>query len=211
MRIVFDLDGTLIDSLPDIAASVNLALARHGFPPLPPLQIETMIGDGAKMLLIRAFAASGGEMTEADLNVFIEHYTAHATDATTPYPGMVETLQTLHQAGHQLGVCTNKPAIAAREILVQLDLAKFFANVTGGDTTPYKKPDPRHLAATLAALGDGPAVMIGDHYNDIAAAAGCAIPAIFAAWGYGHADSPHIAQTAADLPGIIRDLLPEQG
>jgi phosphoglycolate phosphatase len=211
MRIVFDLDGTLIDSLPDIAASVNLALAKHDFPALPPLQIEKMIGDGAKTLLIRAFAASGGEMTQADLDGFIEHYTAHATDATAPYPGMAETLQTLHGEGHKLGVCTNKPAIAAREILAQLDLAKYFEAVTGGDSTPYKKPDPRHLEATLTALGDGPAVMIGDHYNDMAAAAGCAVPGIFAAWGYGHAESPYIAQSVVDLPGIIRDLLQKQG
>ncbi len=204
--IVFDLDGTLIDSLPDLAASVNMVLATHGLPPLPHPQIEKMIGDGAKMLVTRAFAASGAEMTEADLTLFIDHYTAHAADQTAPYPGIEAALQDLREAGHKLAVCTNKPAAAAREVLAALNLDHYFTTITGGDSTPYRKPDPRHLAATLAALGTTDAVMIGDHHNDMAAAAGCQIPAIHAAWGYGQATSPYIAKSATELPGIIRTL-----
>jgi phosphoglycolate phosphatase len=204
--VVFDLDGTLIDSLPDIAASVNVSLAARGLAALPAAAVEGMIGDGAKVLLTKAFAARGAEVTEAELDAFVVHYTAHAADETAPYPGIVEALETLRAAGHRLGVCTNKPEVAAREVLALLDLERFFDVVTGGDATPYRKPDPRHLAAAVAALGATAAVMVGDHYNDMAAAAGLGIPGIFAAWGYGRAESAYVARSAADLPGIIEAL-----
>jgi len=209
--VVFDLDGTLIDSLPDIASSVNVSLARRGFAALPADAIEKMIGDGAKVLLTKAFAAHGAQMTESDLDDFVIHYTAHSADETAPYPGIVEVLGALRAAGHPLGVCTNKPEIAAREVLSLLDLEQYFDVVTGGDATPYRKPDPRHLAAAVEALRAPSAVMIGDHYNDIAAAAGLGIPAIFAAWGYGRAESPYIARTAFELPALIRALPATEG
>jgi phosphoglycolate phosphatase len=204
--VVFDLDGTLIDSLPDIAAAVNLVLSHRGFPALAAPRIEKMIGDGAKVLLERAFAAHGAAPETADHEFFVAHYTAHSADETAPYPGIVQALRDLRAAGHPLGVCTNKPEVAAREVLSQLKLEDFFAVVTGGDSTPYRKPDPRHLAATIAALGAAEAVMIGDHYNDMAAAAGCDVPAIFAAWGYGEADSAYVARSAGELVGIIEKL-----
>jgi phosphoglycolate phosphatase len=204
--VVFDLDGTLIDSLPDIASSVNVSLAARGLAALPADAIETMIGDGAKVLLTKAFAARGAEMTEADLAAFVTYYTAHSADETAPYPGIVDALRDLRAAGHPLGVCTNKPAVAAREVLASLKLDEFFDVVTGGDATPYKQPDPRHLEAAVTALGASEAVMVGDHYNDIAAAAGLGIPAIFAAWGYGSAESLYVARNAAELPGLIKDL-----
>jgi phosphoglycolate phosphatase len=209
--VVFDLDGTLIDSLPDIASSVNVSLAARGLAPLPAAEVERMIGDGAKVLLTKAFAARGAEMTEADLDAFVVYYTAHAADETAPYPGIVETLEALRAAGHKLGVCTNKPEVAAREVLALLNLERFFDVVTGGDATPYRKPDPRHLAAAVEALGAAEAVMIGDHYNDMAAAAGLGIPSIFVAWGYGAAESRYIARSAAELPGLIRNLPLTQG
>jgi phosphoglycolate phosphatase len=154
-------------------------------------------------LLTRAFAARGRVVDEADHAAFLEFYTVHGTDETKPYPGMVEALAALRAAGHKLGVCTNKPEVAAREILAGLGLDVYFKVVTGGDSTPYRKPDGRHLAATLAALGAQQAVMVGDHHNDIAAATGCGIPAIFAAWGYGHARGDFTAQSASEIPGIV--------
>jgi phosphoglycolate phosphatase len=204
--VVFDLDGTLIDSLPDIAAAVNRVLGWRGLLPLPAREIEGMIGDGAKVLLDRALVARGVVARAADMDVFMEWYTEHGADETRPYPGMVEALAALRRAGHRLGVCTNKPAAAAREILASLGLDAFFDAVTGGDSTPYRKPDPRHLAATLAALGVTEAVMVGDHYNDMAAAKGCGIPGIFAAWGYGAAESDYVAQNASELPGVVASL-----
>jgi phosphoglycolate phosphatase len=204
--VVFDLDGTLIDSLPDIATAVNHVLAGRALAALPPLQVEKMIGDGAKVLLDRAFAARGATAGEADFGVFMDWYTVHGTDETRPYPGMEDALAALREAGHPLGVCTNKPEVAAREILASLKLDRYFNVVTGGDSTPYRKPDPRHLAATLAALGEQEAVMVGDHFNDMAAAKGCGIPAIFAAWGYGAAEADYVAQNAAELPGLVAGL-----
>jgi phosphoglycolate phosphatase len=204
--VVFDLDGTLIDSLPDIATAVNHVLAWRGLEALPLMQIERMIGDGAKVLLDRALDARGEVAGAADMDVFMEWYTVHGADETRPYPGMVEALAALRRAGHRLGVCTNKPAEAAREILALLGLDGYFDAVTGGDSTPYRKPDPRHLAATLAALGEPEAVMVGDHFNDMAAAKGCGIPGIFAAWGYGAAESDYVAQNASELPGLVAGL-----
>jgi len=204
--VVFDLDGTLIDSLPDIATAVNRVLGWRGLLPLPAREIEGMIGDGAKVLLDRALAARGVVAGAADMDVFMDWYTEHGADETRPYPGVVEALAALRRAGHRLGVCTNKPAAAAREILASLGLDAFFDAVTGGDSTPYRKPDPRHLAATLAALGAQEAVMVGDHFNDMAAAKGCGIPGIFAAWGYGTAAADYVAQNAFELPGLVAGL-----
>jgi phosphoglycolate phosphatase len=165
-----------------------------------------MIGDGAKVLLERALAARGEVAGAADMGVFMDWYTVHGADETRPYPGIVEALAALRRAGHKLGVCTNKPAVAAREILASLGLDVYFDAVTGGDSTPYRKPDPRHLAATLAALGAAEAVMVGDHFNDMAAANGCGIPGIFAAWGYGAAEAEYVAQSASELPGLVAGL-----
>jgi phosphoglycolate phosphatase len=204
--VIFDLDGTLIDSLPDIATAVNHVLAWRGLSQLKPREVEAMIGDGAKVLVDRAFAARGAQAGEAELAVFMDWYTAHGTDETRPYPGMVAALAALRASGHKLAVCTNKPEAAAREILASLEMDHYFDVLTGGDSTPYRKPDPRHLAATLTALGVPEAVMVGDHFNDMAAAKGCGIPGIFAAWGYGRAESDYVAQNAAELPGLVAGL-----
>jgi phosphoglycolate phosphatase len=115
--IVFDLDGTLIDSLPDIAAAVNHVLALRGLEMLPEDQVSGMIGDGAHVLLNRAFSARGVVVAAEDFTDFMAYYTPHSADKTRPYPGIEAALADLQNAGHRLGVCTNKPAAAAREIL----------------------------------------------------------------------------------------------
>jgi phosphoglycolate phosphatase len=204
--VIFDLDGTLIDSLPDIAAAVNHVFARRGIAALPPEPIKSMIGDGAKILLNRAFGSIGLAVEDADHAAFETYYTAHAADLTVAYPGIEAALQDLQKAGYRLGVCTNKPQAPAQAVLQALGLAKYFAAVTGGNATPYRKPDPRHLAATLEALGSRHAIMIGDHHNDIAVAEGLGLPAIFAAWGYGVADWPVVAGKASEIPGLVASL-----
>jgi len=204
--IIFDLDGTLIDSLPDIAAAVNHVFACRGLPALSLAQVKPMIGDGAKVLLNRACAAVDAPVEEADYAIFETYYTAHSADLTRPYPGIVTALQDLQAAGYSLGVCTNKPQAPALAVLQALGLAAYFGAVIGGNSTPYRKPDPRHLAATLDALGSKNAVMIGDHHNDIAVAQGLGLPAIFAAWGYGQADCPMVAHEASEIPGLVASL-----
>jgi phosphoglycolate phosphatase len=204
--VVFDLDGTLIDSAPDLRAALNRQLARHALPPLSPAEVQAMIGDGAKALVERAYAAYQRPAGPAELTDFLADYEANATVATRVYPGIEAALTAIQTAGHQLAVCTNKPAEATHIVLTALGLEGFFPVVIGGDSTPYRKPDPRHLAAALTALGTDEAVMVGDHENDMAAARGLGIPAIFAAWGYGAAKGTHSAHSAAELPGIIAQL-----
>lgn len=201
--VVFDLDGTLIDSEPDIRAALNRLLARHELAPLPAGVVTRMIGDGVKVLVERGLAHYGRLATAADVAAYLADYEAHAVDETVAYPGIAEALTALAQAGHRLAVCTNKPVAAALEVLGLLGLRHFFSVITGGDSTPYRKPDPRHLAATLQALGTNDAIMIGDHDNDMAAARGLGLPSIFVRWGYGEAAGTYSAGTAAALPELV--------
>ena len=132
---------------------------------------------------------------------------------TRAFPGVPETLRLLAGAGWRLAVCTNKPEAPARTLLAALGLDGFFAAIGGGDSFPVRKPDPRHLLATLEAAGGAPgrAVMAGDHHNDMLCAAGLGMPAIFAAWGYGPpevgAQAAAVAQHFSDLPEIAARLV----
>ncbi len=204
--VIFDLDGTLIDSAPDLRAALNRVLAARGLPALNGEALRSMIGDGAKALVDRGFAAHGRQAGPADLADFLADYEENATVETVVYPGMMETLSQLAGSGHKLAVCTNKPAAAAGIILEKLALKPFFPVLVGGDSTPFRKPDPRHLAGVVEALGGGAAVMVGDHENDMEAARGLGLPSIFAAWGYGQAQGTYTAHSAAELPGVIAGL-----
>jgi phosphoglycolate phosphatase len=206
MAVIFDLDGTLIDSDPDIRAALNRVLAAHGLAPLSEAQVRGMIGDGAAVLVSRAFGAYGRQAGPAETAAFLADYGAHAVVDTVPYPGMIGALAALKAAGHDLGICTNKPEAAARHVVQTLGLAPYFETIVGGDSTPFRKPDPRHLAATLAAMGVERAIMVGDHANDIDAAAGLDLPSIFCSWGYGRATGTRRADSAAQLPGLVADL-----
>ena len=206
--VVFDLDGTLIDSDPDIRAAVNRVLATEGLAPLSTQEVRSMIGDGAKALVERAFAARGRVASAAHVAAFVADYEVNAVVETAPYPGIVEALQALRDAGHPLGVCTNKPVVAARNVLAVLGLDQYFRVVMGGDSTPYRKPNPNHLAAVLQALDATPerAVMVGDHANDINAAAGLGVPSVFVSWGYGKAQGSHTIDKAIELPGLVAQM-----
>lgn len=206
--VVFDLDGTLIDSDPDIRAALNRVLVAEGLEPLTVADVRRMIGDGAKVLVERGFAARGRVAEAAHVAAFIADYEANAVVETAPYPGIVDALEALKGAGHPLAVCTNKPVVAARSVLALLGLDQYFHVVLGGDSTPYRKPDPKHLAAVLQALGATPerAVMVGDHANDIAAAAGLGVPSVFVSWGYGKAQGSHTIDKAIELPGLVAQM-----
>jgi len=199
LAVVFDLDGTLIDSAPDIAAVLNRILAADGHAGLSLDEVRAMIGDGAKQLLERGFAARGAQAEPRHLAAFIADYQENPVRETICYPGMEAALARLKAEGRQLGLCTNKPAGPTTRILDELGLTSYFAAITGGDSTPYKKPDPRHLAATLAAMEVSSAIMIGDHPNDMDAAAGLGLEAVFVSWGYGVAAATHTASTAQEM------------
>jgi len=211
--LVLDLDGTLVDSAPDLAAALNRLMAARGLAPLGLSEVTTMVGDGVRVLLQRAFAARGKTPEEADYDAYAADYGANFAVATRPFHGALAALQLMSTQGWRFAVCTNKPEAMARDVLAATGLAPFIAAVGGGDSFPVRKPDPAHLLATLAAAGAEPAhaVMIGDHRNDILAANGAGIPGIFAAWGYG---TPAMAEGAAaiahgfaEVPAIAAGLL----
>jgi phosphoglycolate phosphatase len=211
--LLLDLDGTLVDSVPDLAAALNRLLGTRGLAPLSRAEIAPMVGDGVAKLVERALAARGQAPDEGALAEYSADYGAHAAVETRPYPGVAEALNSLTGEGWLLAVCTNKPEAAARSLLGALGLAQCFAAIGGGDSFPVRKPDPAHLLATLTAAGGDPAhaVMAGDHANDVAAARGAALPCIFAAWGYGPlamADgAAAVAHDFAELAAIARRLV----
>jgi phosphoglycolate phosphatase len=212
--LVLDLDGTLVDSVPDLASALNRLMASRDLPAFARAEVAAMVGDGARVLVERGFAAHGRTPDEAALADFLVDYTANAAHETRPYPGVPDTLAVLAEQGWRMAVCTNKPIVPARSLLNALGLAGFFAAVGGGDSYAVRKPDPGHLLATLAEAGGDPAraLMVGDHHNDVLAASGAGMSAIFAAWGYGPlsagADAAGTAATFTDIPGLAARLLP---
>lgn len=210
---LFDLDGTLVDSAPDLHAAADRMAARLGLAPYRLDEIVRMIGDGVRALVERALAARGRTFDEAACEAFVADYAANAAVATAPFPGIPAALDALAARGWRLAICTNKPDAATRALLAALGLADRFAAIGAGDTFPVRKPDPAHLRATLAAAGGDAAraVMIGDHRNDVAAAAGLGIPCIFAAWGYGPAamaeGAAAIARSPQEVPALCTRLL----
>ncbi len=211
---VFDLDGTLTDSVPDIAAAVNRTLAARNLPPLTEQDVAAMVGDGLQPLIDRAFAAVGAVPDTHAGAEYLADYEANVADATRLFPGMDEALNELRAHGWTLAVCTNKPERAARLLLNALGVSDRFAAVGGGDSFAAHKPDPLHVRSTIAAAGGEPAraLMVGDHHNDVRAASGCGVRTIFAGWGYGRPGMEEgAAGTAKDIPEFVRmaeELLP---
>lgn len=211
--VLFDLDGTLIHSLPDLAAAVNRLLAALGRAPLDDQAIKAMVGDGAGTLVARALAASGG-LPGSDvapyLARFLADYEPRSAETTTPWPGVIETLTELRRQGLLLAVCTNKPSKATAEVLGALDLARFFDVVVGADDTPAIKPDPAHVTVILDRLGvpADRAVMVGDSRNDVLAAKQAGVATVILSFGYAHGPIDELGADVviddfADLPGAL--------
>lgn len=198
MNIVFDLDGTLVDSAPDIHAAVARMLADEGRTALDLATITAFIGNGLPKLVERVISRVGMDMTEHPrlTKATLDHYNAASSDLTQPYPGVIEALVALQGAGYAMGVCTNKPAAPARAILRDLGLDAFFSSVIGGDSLTVTKPDPAPLHACIAALGGGQTIYVGDSEVDAATAAAAAVP--FALFTEGYRKSP-IAELPHDV------------
>jgi phosphoglycolate phosphatase len=203
--LVLDLDGTLVDSVPDLAAALNRLMGQRSLAPFTWPEVAAMVGDGAAVLIERAFAARSRRPDAAALDGFLADYGANAARETRAFPGVEPALRELAARGWRLAICTNKPLAPARALLAALGLDGFFAAIGAGDSFATRKPDPAHLLATIAAAGGTPgrAVMAGDHRNDVIAAAGAGIPCIFAAWGYG---APEMAEGAAAIAGGFAEL-----
>ncbi len=189
--VVFDLDGTLIDSAPDLLAGVNRLLAEEGRRSVSLAELRHMVGDGAAVLVRRAFEATGGlpaEVSPGALTArFLVFYQERVCADTVLFEGVVPALDALCAQGWRLAVCTNKPFKPAVEILRILKLDRYFGAVLGGDSIDQvKKPDPRHLLETMKALGmEGrPAIMVGDSANDVQAARAAGWPVVAVSFGY---------------------------
>ena len=184
--IVFDLDGTLIHSAPDLHAACNRMLAEEGKPPLSLETVISYIGNGVPRLVALAMQATGiPESEHARLvGVFMRHYDADPATLTTPYPNLLPLLESLKARGHKLGLCTNKPEAPAREILRLLEMEDFFAAVVGGDTLGVKKPDPAPLRQCLKLLGEETCLYVGDSEVDAETARRAGLPFALFTGGY---------------------------
>ncbi len=200
--LLLDLDGTLVDTVPDLAAALNRLMLSRSLAAFERAQVAAMVGDGVAALVAKAFAARGRLPDGTAVQDFTADYEAHVAVESCLYPGVLAQLSGLAVQGWQLAVCTNKPGHAARLLLRALGLLPLVSAVGAGDSFPVRKPDPGHLLATLALVPAAAArtVMLGDHRNDVTAAAGAGVACIFAAWGYG---TPAMALGSA---AVARDI-----
>jgi len=210
--VVFDLDGTLIDSAPDMHRAVNLMLADLGCAPLTLPDIRTMVGDGASALIARALAAR--QCVNADpakaLEDFLAHYEADPTNVTRTFAGVAETLERLRSIGLTLAVCTNKPTRLTEMILERLGIDRYFARVVAGDSMPFRKPDPRALMEVVDGFGTAKeaTLMVGDSEVDAATAHAASVPFALMTYGYHRGPIEDISSVATlDHFGELATLL----
>ncbi|MFN4178247.1 phosphoglycolate phosphatase [Phenylobacterium sp.] len=188
--VAFDLDGTLVDTAPDLIGTLNVLLAEEGVRPFPLDQARPFIGKGARWLIERGFAEAGAplapEQVPALFDRFIARYLEHIADESRPFPGCVEALDALKDAGAKLAVCTNKLTGLSASLLGALGLADRFEVIVGADAAPAIKPDPRHLAAAVDAVGGemGRTVLVGDAATDAGAARAAGAGLILVSFGY---------------------------
>lgn len=198
---IFDLDGTLVDSIPDLTTSVNLLRQELDLPAITDEQVRSYVGDGVGLLVQRALPKE--LFSQARRNRFVEIYTEHLTDETFIYDGIVPFLEA-HQ-DKPMAVVTNKPQHLAEIIVERLGLASFFQNVIGAELSLQKKPHPDMVHRALELLGSVPqrTVLLGDHHVDLRAAQAAGTRSCFCAWGLGHDDglkADYQAATTAELP-----------
>jgi phosphoglycolate phosphatase len=200
--VVFDLDGTLVDTAPDLISALNYILAREGMPPVPLHSARNMIGAGVRKLIERGLELEGREASPSDItrltDDFVAYYADHIADASRPFEGLETALDDLLTRGYRFAVCTNKLEWLSRLLLDRLDLSARFAAICGADTFGVSKPDPAILRQTVARAGGdiASAIMVGDAGTDIGVARRAGVPVIGVSFGY------------TDVP--IADLKPDR-
>ncbi len=184
---MFDLDGTLVDTAPDLSNALNDVLTRRGHQPVSPETIRACVGHGARVMIEEALHRAGAEDdVDRMLDEFLVHYEANIAAESRPFPGAVATLEGFSAQGAILAVCTNKRESLSRRLLQELGIEGYFAAIAGRDTFAVSKPDPGHLTGTIALAGGDPshAVMIGDSEVDVCTAKAAGIPIILVSFGY---------------------------
>jgi phosphoglycolate phosphatase len=221
LTIVFDLDGTLIDTAPDLIDTLNLILAREGLPAMPFKAARRLIGGGSRGMLERALIEDGRPAAKAEMDrlfaAFIEHYAAHIADRSRPFPQLEAALDRLAGDGHRLAVCTNKLERLSRLLLTTLNLTPYFAAICGQDTFGVMKPDPEILRQTILRAGGEPAdaIMIGDSGTDVRTARAAQVPVIAVDFGYSEVPiaslrPDRIISSYGELPAAIAAVAAER-
>lgn len=199
--VVFDLDGTLVDTAPDLIASLNHTIDAAGLAPVGYADLTHLVGHGAKAMIERAFAMRNHPIDEKEFPAMLQRFITYYSDTmpgdSKPYPGLIAALDRLSAAGFTLAVCTNKLEGLARTLIERLEMTDRFAAITGGDTFTVRKPDPAHLLGTVERAGGDPlrTVMIGDSLNDILVARNARVPSIAVPFGYSDVPVESLAPT----------------
>ncbi|HEY7979003.1 MAG TPA: HAD-IA family hydrolase [Rhizomicrobium sp.] len=209
--LIFDLDGTLVDTAPDLLGAMNAVLVAQGRETVDPETLRHMVGFGAASLIRQAMTATGDPVAEDMLHRlvddFVVHYGEHIADASVPFPGVIDTLTMLTSQGVPMGVLTNKPHELALPLLDALDMSKFFGAIHGAGRFSYVKPDPRvfhHVVEDLTGHANAPALMVGDSTTDAKTARAANVPVILLSYGY----TPDPVETlgADAVTGDFRDI-----
>lgn len=216
--IAFDLDGTLVDSAPDLLDALNLVLREAGLAPVAEPEARGLFGGGARVMIERGLAMQGARHTVEEIDRmqarFLEHYDAHIADRSRPYPGAVEALEALAAEEARLIVVTNKFERFSQKLLSALGLAARFAVIAGPDTFGVRKPDPGHLLQAVARAGGLPesTIMVGDSIVDVATARAAKVPAVAVSYGYRDVDAAalgadRVVDRLDELPALLGTLL----
>jgi phosphoglycolate phosphatase len=219
--VVFDLDGTLVDTAPDLINALNFVLDREGLPPVPLESARNMIGAGARKLIERGLELEGRSASLEDITRltadFIDHYAAHIADLSRPFEGVQDALDDLQRLGFRFAVCTNKLEWLSKLLLDQLGMSSRFSTICGADTFGVSKPDPAILQQTVARAGGhlSSAIMVGDAGPDIGVARRAGIPVIGVEFGY--TDVPitdlkpdRLIKHMRELPAAVQSLMPQR-
>ncbi|WP_420139562.1 phosphoglycolate phosphatase [Sphingomonas sp.] len=207
--VIFDLDGTLVDTAADLTAALNHSLASLGRQPLSERAVRGMVGRGVRTLLHRGLAATGDTseaLVDTAMPIFLDYYERHIADHSSPYPGVEQALTALDDEGMTLAICTNKPEALARQLVAACGWEDRFATIIGGDTLPVRKPDPAPVREATARAGGGRAVFVGDSISDTDAARAAGMPCI--ALTFGFSDRPPEELGATILIDHFDALLP---
>jgi phosphoglycolate phosphatase len=217
LTIAFDLDGTLVDTAPDLIDTLNYTLAQHGLSAVPFEAARPSIGGGARAMIENALATRGRESAPADVDrlyaAFVTYYAEHIADRSRPFPHLEATLDSLAEQGYRLAVCTNKLEWLSRRLLEKLHLTDRFAAICGQDTFGLQKPDPKMFRLTVERAGGEPqrAIMVGDSVTDIRTARAARVPVV--AVDFGYTDIPiaslhpdRVISSFAQLPAALSEL-----